>query len=158
MIIYGLVTYTGNDTKIQVSNASGEKAKIKRSKIMRYVDHFLIIMFITQAILCIIGGIYTALFMNNNLNTFYLAYDNKIHNSIESGILAIFTWLINLSQMVPISLVVSAELVKFIQSKFIQHDLYLYYPAINKPAKCNRSTIHEDLGLVDYIFSDKQVH
>jgi P-type E1-E2 ATPase len=57
--------------------------------------------------------------------------------------------------MVPISLVVSSEMVKFACSYFIQKDRYLYHAPIDKAAKCNRSTIHEDLGLVDYVFSDK---
>lgn len=35
--IYGLVVYTGNDTKIQRSNLEGEKARVKVSQIMRQV-------------------------------------------------------------------------------------------------------------------------
>src|SRR5690606_34816020 len=66
-----------------------------------------------------------------------------------------FSWFILLSQLVPISLIVSAEMVKFAQSMFIQWDVALYWPAIDKPAKCNSSTIHEDLGLTSFIFSDK---
>jgi magnesium-transporting ATPase (P-type) len=57
--------------------------------------------------------------------------------------------------MVPISLIVSSEIVKFAQSYFMQQDISMYYAAIDKPMKCNTSTIHEDLGCVDYIFSDK---
>ena len=69
--------------------------------------------------------------------------------------LAFFTWFILLSSMVPISLIVSAELVKFTQSLFIQWDVRMYSTQLNKPAKCNSSTIHEDLGIIDYVFSDK---
>jgi magnesium-transporting ATPase (P-type) len=35
--IIGLVVYTGNDTKIQMSNRSSAKAKEKKSRIMRMV-------------------------------------------------------------------------------------------------------------------------
>jgi magnesium-transporting ATPase (P-type) len=69
---------------------------------------------------------------------------------------AVWSWIILMSQMVPISLVVSSEMVKFFQSFFIETDINLFRGApYFKRAKCNRSTIHEELGLVDYIFSDK---
>lgn len=76
-------------------------------------------------------------------------------NPIVSGVLAFFSWFILLAQMVPISLIVSAELVKFTLSRFIQWDRTLYSPILRKAAKCNTSTVHEDLGQVSYIFSDK---
>lgn len=58
-------------------------------------------------------------------------------------------------QLIPISLSVNGEMVKFVMSKFIQWDINLYRPSIDTRAKCNTSTIHEDAGVVDYIFSDK---
>jgi magnesium-transporting ATPase (P-type) len=76
-------------------------------------------------------------------------------DAIVTGVLAFFTWYINLSQMVPISLIVSGEMVKFIMSIFINMDVFLYHAPIHKQAHCNSSTIHEDLGLIDYVFSDK---
>ena len=49
-------------------------------------------------------------------------------------------------------------MVKFIQSRFIEFDIELYEPRINKPTKCNNNTIHEDLGLVIIFFQIKPVH
>jgi magnesium-transporting ATPase (P-type) len=116
-------------------------------------------MLIAQVVLCIIAGIIAGVWSRMNASEmFYLATD-KLSSAKKAapmvGFLAFFTWFINLSQMVPISLIVSAEMVKFIQSVFIESDMHMYYGKINKPTKCNSSTIHEDLGLVDYIFSDK---
>ncbi len=51
-----------------------------------------------------------------------------------------------LANMVPISLVVSAEMVKFNQSAFIEWDRNIFSSLINKSTKCNSSTVHEDLG------------
>ena len=68
---------------------------------------------------------------------------------------AFFSWMILLALMVPISLTVTGEMVKFAQAIFISLDVSLYSADINKRAKVNVSTIHEDLGLIDYIFSDK---
>merc|ERR1712130_852981 len=66
-----------------------------------------------------------------------------------------FGWFQVLSQMVPISLIVTAELVKVGMSKIIAQDIKMYDHATKKTCVINRSTIHEDLGVVDIIFSDK---
>jgi phospholipid-translocating P-type ATPase (flippase) len=151
--IYGLVVYTGNDTKIQVSNAEGGKARTKVSWIMRQVNIYLRYMLLFQLMLCAGGGIGASIFIGANRDKWYLDIVD-VDESI-AGLSAFGTWFILLSQMVPISLIVSAEIVKFVMSMFIQWDFILYYPLIDKPTKCNSSTIHEDLGLIDYIFSDK---
>ena len=160
--IYGLVVYTGNDTKIQRSNLEGEKPKTKVSYIMRKVNKYLAYMLILQTILCVVGGILGGLFREGlTKNMWFLLFvspQDRAPGGPLTGVYAFFSWFILLSQMVPISLIVSSEMVKFIQSIFIEKDLQLYYEKLNKPTKCNSSTIHEDLGLVDFIFSDKTGH
>ena len=150
--IYGLVVYNGDHTKIQVSNSLGEDAVIKVSYIMRKVQLYLKIMFLVQFCLCAKSALFAAIWYATNDKFWYLQNDQS---AFGFGIESLGTWYILLSQMVPIALIVSAEMVKFSQSSFINWDIRLYYPPINKPAKCNSSTIHEDLGLIDYIFSDK---
>lgn len=160
--VYGLVVYTGNDTKIQKSNSDGEKAKRKRSRIMGMVQTMLQAMVMAQLVLCVIGGILSGTWIDRHKGSdaepkaWYLQLSRGDDlNSAALGVFAFFTWIILLSQMVPISLIVSMEIVKTFQSLFIGYDRQMYYAPINKQAKCNSSTIHEDLGLVDYIFSDK---
>jgi magnesium-transporting ATPase (P-type) len=131
----------------------------KVSYIMRQVNTYLVYMLLLQSILCLIGGILAGAFRSGfTKDMWFLQFDNATSaapNAAPTGVYAFFSWFILLSQMVPISLIVSAEMVKFIQSLFIEKDIQLYYEKLNKPAKCNSSTIHEDLGLIDYIFSDK---
>jgi len=157
--VWGLVVYTGNDTKIQRSNLEGEKPKTKVSFIMRQVNTYLMYMLILQSVLCLVGGILAGVFRDGfTSEMWFLGLEgpgSAAPDAPRSGVYAFFSWFILLSQMVPISLIVSGELVKFVQSLFIEQDIQLYYPKLNKTAKCNSSTIHEDLGLIDYIFSDK---
>ena len=154
--IVGLVVYTGDDTKIQRSNLDGEKPKQKVSRIMRQVDQLLKCMLAIQVALCLLGGIMAGWYHSQLDEHWYLATTlNGEYGSPLTGVLAFFTWFILLSSMVPISLIVSAELVKFTQSVFIQWDVRMFSTQLNKAAKCNSSTIHEDLGIIDYIFSDK---
>ena len=59
---------------------------------------------------------------------------------------------------VPISLLVSLETVKFIQAKFIsQDDEYMtsYLDGVTTPCVVQSSNLNEELGQINYIFSDK---
>jgi len=56
---------------------------------------------------------------------------------------------------VPISLIVTMEVVKFFQAQFIQWDSDIYDMSKDLPTKVQTSNLNEQLGQVDYVFSDK---
>jgi phospholipid-transporting ATPase len=56
---------------------------------------------------------------------------------------------------VPISLMVTLEMVKLIQGIFISRDEYLKYEPTKTYASVQSSNLNEELGQVEYIFSDK---
>lgn len=60
-----------------------------------------------------------------------------------------------LLNFVSISLLVSLEMVKFVQGQFIEKDWMIYDEEKNMPAKVLSSNLNEELGTVHYIFSDK---
>lgn len=47
------------------------------------------------------------------------------------------------------------EIVKFIQVYFINWDVDMYYAATDTPFQCRALNINEDLGQIEYVFSDK---
>ena len=47
------------------------------------------------------------------------------------------------------------EIVKFLQAYLINSDIQLYYQPSNTPANVRTSSLVEELGKVEYIFSDK---
>lgn len=151
--VYGLVVYCGNSTKIQMSNAESGKPKVKKSNIMIRVERYLLGNLTFQIFLCFCAAIASGTWLARNSGAWYLMLGDV--NPPLAGVATFFSWFILMAQMVPISLTVTAEMVKFLQSQFIQFDLDLYYEKINRRAKCNSSTIHEDLGMISYIFSDK---
>lgn len=57
--------------------------------------------------------------------------------------------------MIPISLYVIIELLKLIQAFLINRDIELYSTETQNYAKCNNSDLIEELGQVEFIFSDK---
>ena len=50
---------------------------------------------------------------------------------------------------------VTVELQRFFGSKFFEWDLEMYDEKTNEPAKVNSSDLNEDLGQIEYLFSDK---
>ena len=57
--------------------------------------------------------------------------------------------------IIPLSMYVTIELQRFVGSQFIEWDLELYDAKTNQPAKANTSDLNEDLGQIEYLFSDK---
>uniref|UniRef100_A0A8C4RLT1 Phospholipid-transporting ATPase n=1 Tax=Erpetoichthys calabaricus TaxID=27687 RepID=A0A8C4RLT1_ERPCA len=57
--------------------------------------------------------------------------------------------------LIPISLYVSIEIVKLGQIFFIQNDIDLYNEKLDSTIQCRALNITEDLGQIQYIFSDK---
>ncbi|KAL5980614.1 Phospholipid-transporting ATPase 3 [Asimina triloba] len=78
------------------------------------------------------------------------------NNRFVVAILTMFTLITLYSTIIPISLYVSIEMIKFIQStQFINKDLHMYHIDSDTPALARTSNLNEELGQVEYIFSDK---
>uniref|UniRef100_A0A8C5C3G8 Phospholipid-transporting ATPase n=1 Tax=Gadus morhua TaxID=8049 RepID=A0A8C5C3G8_GADMO len=82
-------------------------------------------------------------------------YDGADQSSVYRGFLSFWGYIIVLNTMVPISLYVSVEVIRLGQSKFINWDLQMYYAEKDTPAKARTTTLNEQLGQIEYIFSDK---
>lgn len=57
--------------------------------------------------------------------------------------------------MIPISLIVSIEIVKTAQKIFINSDKLMYSEYRKKYVQVNSSSLNEELGQIEYVFSDK---
>ena len=67
----------------------------------------------------------------------------------------ILTFIILYNNLIPISLIVTMEVVKFQQAQLINFDLDMYYARTDTPALCRTSSLVEELGQIEYVFSDK---
>ena len=70
-------------------------------------------------------------------------------------IIKLGTWCVLMNNLVPISLLMTMELVKYFQGWFISWDIDIYDKEKNIMTKVQTSTLNEELGQVKYIFSDK---
>lgn len=64
-------------------------------------------------------------------------------------------WMLLLMNFVPISLVVTFEVVKFIQGSFVTWDISMYSVSKGIEPKVHTSALSEELGQVSYILADK---
>lgn len=67
----------------------------------------------------------------------------------------LLTFIILYNNLIPISLQVTLELVRFLQAIFINFDVEMYHEETDTPAMARTSNLNEELGMVKYIFSDK---
>jgi len=67
----------------------------------------------------------------------------------------LLTFIILFNNLIPISLQVTLEVVRFVQATFINMDIEMYHAETDTPAMARTSNLNEELGIVKYIFTDK---
>ncbi|KAK8657651.1 hypothetical protein V6N13_035880 [Hibiscus sabdariffa] len=161
--VYGAVVFTGHDTKV-MQNATDPPSK--RSKIEKQMDLIIYLMFGIVFVMGFIGSIFFGIETDNDLENgrirrrWYLRPDNSDiffdpRRAPAAAIYHFLTALLLYSYFIPISLYVSIEIVKVLQSIFINQDIHMYYEETDKPAHARTSNLNEELGQVDTILSDK---
>ncbi|URE36998.1 ATPase, class [Musa troglodytarum] len=132
----------------------------KRSTLERKLDKLILTLFGGLFMMCLIGAIGSGVFINRKY--YFLGLFDDVegqfnpNNRFVVTILTMFTLITLYSTIIPISLYVSIEMIKFIQcAQFIDKDLHMYHAESNTPALARTSNLNEELGQVEYIFSDK---
>ena len=147
----GIVLYTGKDSKIILNSQKGAG---KQSHLEELVNSLIILIFITQIVLCVLmGALSSGWNYSNAVNT--SSYLGNPQSSATIGILSFFTFLLLLNTMIPISLIVTIEMVKFFQGHFMNYDIKMFSYVKDKFVKVNSCSLNEELGQIKYIFSDK---
>lgn len=149
--IHGIVIFTGHETKL-MRNATA--TPIKRTAVEHMINLQIIFLFtilIVMAVLSSLGNVIKAHQWRDKM--WYLELGST---SIASTFfLDLLTYWILFSNLVPISLFVTVEIIKFYQGFLISNDLEMYYEPTDTPAVCRTSSLVEELGQIQYIFSDK---
>ncbi|KAJ1978950.1 aminophospholipid translocase [Dimargaris verticillata] len=149
--IYGVVVFTGHESKL-LRNASA--TPIKRTSIEKYTNVQIIFLFcilISLAVACALGN---AIMESRDFDQYWYLSIQRSEIWKNFG-LNILTFIILYNNLIPISLIVTMEIVKFQQSALINADLDMYSEDTDTPALCRTSSLVEDLGQIEYIFSDK---
>ncbi|XP_037401674.1 phospholipid-transporting ATPase IC [Pygocentrus nattereri] len=148
----GLVIFAGADTKIM---RNGGKTRFKRTKIDFLMNYMVYTIFVVLVLVCAGLAIGHSFWYQEIGSLAWYLYDGKSDTASYRGFLSFWGYIIVLNTMVPISLYVSVEVIRLGQSKFINWDLQMYYAEKDTPAKARTTTLNEQLGQIEYIFSDK---
>ncbi|ODV79377.1 putative phospholipid-transporting ATPase [Suhomyces tanzawaensis NRRL Y-17324] len=149
--IHGVVVFTGHETKL-MRNATA--TPIKKTDVERIINLQIIALFcvlITLALVSSMGNVIKTQVDSDNLGYLYLEGVSKARLFFQD----LLTYWILFSNLVPISLFVTVEIIKYYQAYMIGSDLDMYDEETDTPTGVRTSSLVEELGQIDYIFSDK---
>lgn len=151
--ILGVVVFTGFDTKIMM-NAGITPSK--RSRIARELNWNVVYNFGLLVVMCLVSAIIEGVIFGQGDNSIAFFEYGSIGNTPGlDGFITFWAALILFQNLVPISLYISLEIVKTCQAFFIYSDTEMYYEKIDYPCTPKSWNISDDLGQIEYIFSDK---
>ena len=159
--VYGLVVYTGNETKVRVKQQS---KTTKKPSVEKSINVYIVYLVVFLLALCVSSSI--GYYVWNGTvaeGAWYLQIDPP---SIGDTAQRFFTFLLVISNIVPLSLYVSMKLTRTAQKLFMDFDTQCVY--INEdefqrtggesgryPLSVRCMDLNDELGRVTHIFTDK---
>ncbi|XP_072533873.1 phospholipid-transporting ATPase VD isoform X2 [Salminus brasiliensis] len=148
--VIGIVVYAGHETKAMQNNSG---PRYKRSKLERRLNVDVLWSVVILLLMCLTAAVGHGLWLSSLKDPVYMIPDDT-HPAL-AGFYMFWTMIIVLQVLIPVSLYVSIEIVKLGQIYFIQNDLDLYNAKLDSGVQCRALNITEDLGQIQYLFSDK---
>jgi phospholipid-translocating ATPase len=151
--VLGVVVFTGQESKIMLNAGI---TVTKRSRIARDLNWNVAYNFVILFIMCLVGGIIEGVTWgegHQSLNFFEFGAIGS--TAALDGFITFWSMVILFQNLVPISLYITLEIIRTAQAFFIYSDTYMYYDKIDYPCTPKSWNISDDLGQIEYIFSDK---
>lgn len=148
--IYGVVVYAGHNSKIMLNSLV---SRSKQSKVFKIMNRQLLYIILFQFSITLIFAIFYAVNLDPYQGVFYSK--DKVNVGFVKFLYSYGTWILATCNLVPISLLVTLEMIKFCQAYFITHDFKLYDKLNKRTATVQSSSLNEELGQVQHIFTDK---
>ncbi|KAK3375236.1 hypothetical protein B0H63DRAFT_399890 [Podospora didyma] len=153
--IHGVVVFTGHETKL-MRNATA--TPIKRTKVERQLNMLVLVlvgMLLVLSVISTVGDLIMRKVEGDSLKYLFLDPTGTASEVARVFIKDMVTYWVLFSSLVPISLFVTLEMVKYWHGILINDDMDIYYDVNDTPANCRTSSLVEELGMVEYVFSDK---
>ncbi|XP_037688749.1 probable phospholipid-transporting ATPase VA isoform X2 [Choloepus didactylus] len=154
--VVGMVIYAGHETKALLNNNG---PRYKRSQLERQMNCdvlWCVLILICMSLFSAIGhGLWMQQFQEKKALFDVPESGGGSLSPVTAAVYSFLTMIIVLQVLIPISLYVSIEIVKVCQVYFIHQDIGLYDEETDSQLQCRALNITEDLGQIQYIFSDK---
>ena len=160
--VRGLVVFVGHESKIQMNASS---PPLKMSSLTRLSNFETVVIFGVQCLLCLACGCIAVAFVvqSDVRNMDHIWRTDNPHKPTdppaagETLYLKFFSYILVFTNFIPIAHVVCLDMCKLIQSTMMTYDLTCYHEiAVSQfPLQARSSELNEELGMVEYVFSDK---
>jgi phospholipid-translocating ATPase len=143
----GMVINTGEECKIRMN--ANKNPRIKAPEIQTLTNKIVVGLVVFVIILSLFCSIAYIIWHNQYESDARYLEDAKVpFAQIIIGFIILY------NSLIPLSLYVSLEIIK-VGQLILMADVEMYDPVSDTPMICNTTTILENLGQVNYIFSDK---
>ena len=165
--VKGLVVFVGRESKIQMN---ANKSPLKMSSLTHLSNYETLCILLVQCSVCLLCGILAAIYVAQSdvKSMDYLWRTDDLNNPSEPEeagealYLKFFSYILVFTNFIPIAHVVCLDMCKLIQSTMMTYDLECYheirdvYGDVKQfPLEARSSELNEELGMVEYVFSDK---
>ncbi|KAL6259171.1 hypothetical protein P5V15_009092 [Pogonomyrmex californicus] len=150
--VEGIVIYAGHETKALLNNGG---PRYKRSRLERYMNRDVKWCVVILVILCVIGAFGCRFWLSAYAGLPAVPFLLVLQEPTYESLLTFLTFIIIFQVMIPLSLYVTIEMAKVGQVYHIGHDPALHDTETGRKAECRALNITEELGQVQYVFSDK---
>ena len=151
--ILGVVVFTGEETKIMMNSGITPS---KRAYIAKSLNWNVMYNFVVLFIMCITAAfVEGTTFGRGNESLNFFEFGSYGGSGGVNGLITFFAALILFQNLVPVSLYITLEIIRSAQAFFIFSDTYMYYEKLDYPCTPKTWNISDDLGQIEYIFSDK---
>ncbi|XP_055352737.1 phospholipid-transporting ATPase ID-like [Paramacrobiotus metropolitanus] len=149
---FGVVLFAGQDTKLMQNSG---QTKFKRTHIDYQLNYIIIGIMVFLLAMCTFCAVACSIWERRTGSKFQSVQPWEAFAESETpiAVLVFFSYIILLNTVVPISLYVSVEIIRFAHSFWIDCDRQMAYKDVS--AKARTTSLNEELGQINYIFSDK---
>ncbi|TDH09495.1 hypothetical protein EPR50_G00087590 [Perca flavescens] len=151
---FGMVIFAGLQTKLMQNCGGTQFKRTSIDKLMNTLVLWIFAFLICMGVILAIGNTIWESWIGRNFQVF-LPWNRFQSSAIFSGFLTFWSYIIILNTVVPISLYVSVEVLRLGHSYFINWDRRMYCSQTDTAAEARTTTLNEELGQVEFIFSDK---
>jgi phospholipid-transporting ATPase len=138
--VLGVVIYVGHETKVLMNTANAGNAPSKTTFIHQIMNRNVFVIILFQLILCITAASVGVAAQSRSV--WYMGSSEGKWSSL------FFSYFVLLNTLIPVSLWVSVEFLRLAQAHLMQSDACANIV-------CNAKNLHEELGNITHIFSDK---
>uniref|UniRef100_A0A672U9I2 Phospholipid-transporting ATPase n=1 Tax=Strigops habroptila TaxID=2489341 RepID=A0A672U9I2_STRHB len=149
-VCYGLVIYAGECIAMFGARSGGLCAMGHSHP--GFLSQIFLVLLVMSLCLAIASGFWARMFQEKH------SYLSALYNHTTPAQQAFFNFwgfTILLSIIIPMSMYIMFEFIYLVNSFFINWDLEMYYAVKDIPAKARSTSLNDQLGQIEYIFSDK---